>query len=850
MPAPKEIEILEWYGLNSKTSEAALPLGFSNSLYNMDLSIPGVAKTIGGFTPFTVPGIKHIQTFKAEPDQESGVTSVDRSFLVRPAPGSLIVVSIVAFDGGGAPTISDVTDNQSNAYVSAVEKVSASGDTRVALYYAKNIDTGTPFTVTVDFSGSCDAIVVISEFVGADPTSPLADTSDANGSSTAPAPGSLTPAEDDSLFIGVVSHEAGADVTITPDAAYEELAEQEAGSSGPVISVIDDMSDDASNPAWTLGSSQAWTAIGACFTPAQDLGGEVSRIFDFYRPDDQVHHFLVGIEDGRVGVIDSNGILTNLTADLTPGEICDFVKFKNTCYFGNGEDDNMATDGSVAGTRKWGIAAPSTNPSVASGGAGALTGVYKYKVTFYNDDTGHESNANPGIVQITTAGNDVDMTSIPVSTDPQVTRRRIYRTTSGGGIYFFLHEITDNTTTTYTDNAADSTLGTTEVPEDNDPPDDFVFLEEWDGRIWGAPKNSTTLHFCNSTYLTPSGTGLPEESFSQDNRIFLFKEIRAIKKSPTFNELWVHLEGGEIIAIQPTGDPDDPYIPVQRANVFSAVSHYAVVNIYNQQWYIDESARIISIDSSGFVRYVSENIEPNLVGDKGFTGANFARLKFCQAVHYKKGTKNQYRIALAESGQTTFNRVYAANYLQMTPADAKGDTHPVWEEHRIGSFTALGIVKDTNNQDILYSGSTDSLVMKQDFGTNFNGTAIEWSFSIGWSRTAKTPDITDLLRWIKAYFNPTGNYNISMLVEFDFGTSGGQVYSLNLNQTGDELDVDFILDESLLAGLGLKPIEQDVGGDYNYVRVTFMGNALDQTMELHNVVLMPIQTEGFRRHAE
>ena len=635
MPAPKKIEILEWYGLNSKTSEAALPLGYSSSMYNMDLSIPGIAKTIGGSTKFTL----------------------------------------------------------------------------------------------------------------------------------------------------------------------------------------------------------------------SSLGANVNRFFDFYRASDQTHYFLIGLANGKVSKLDSAGVKTDLITGLTSGEIHDFVQFKNTCYFGNGTDQNKATDGSAAGSRRWGIAAPGTNPSAANGAAGVLTGTYKYKVTFYNSNTIHESNANPGIVQVTAGGNKVDLSSIPTSSDTQVTRRRIYRTTSGGGIYFFLTEIADNTTTTYTDNAADSTLGTTEVPEDNDPPDAFVFLEEWDGSIWGAPKNSTVLHFSNSTYLTPSGTGLPEESFSQDNRINLFKEIRGIKKSPTFNELWIHLEGGAIIAIQPTGDPDDPYIPVQRANVFSAVSHYSIVNIYNQQWFIDESARLISIDSTGFVRYVSESIEPNLAGSDEITGANFSRLKYCQAVHYRRSTKNQYRIAVALSGSTVFNRLYAANYLQMTPADSKGDTHPVWEEHRLGDFTAIGIVNDTNAQDILYTGSTGALVMKQDFGTNFDSSAIDWSFSIGWSRTAQTPDITDLLRWIKAYFNPTGDYNISMLLEYDFGAQGGQTYSINLSQAGDLLDDTFILDVSLLAGLGLKPIEQDVGGDYNYVRVTFMGNALNQVMELHNVVLMPVETEGFRRHA-
>lgn len=577
------------------------------------------------------------------------------------------------------------------------------------------------------------------------------------------------------------------------------------------------------------------------FTDGQ-MGFDGVRMHDFYRPTDETHYFLVQ-GSTKVAKISAAGTPSDIFTGLTDSLIMDFINFKNTCYMSNGTDEGKAYDGTTA--RKWGIDYPSTGCSTAGGGAGALTGAYQYLVSFYNHNTGHESSVNVTPATFTASSQQVDLSSIPVSADSQVTRRRIYRTTSGGSIFYFLHEITDNTTTTYTDNNADSALGSTEGPTDNDPPNSFLFLEEWDGRIWGVQPNSTELEFSNSKFLTPTGTGLPEESFSVDNRIDVNKQIRGIKKSPNFNELWVHTSHG-IIKIKPTSDPDDPYVPEILSEDESTIAHHSIVNIFNQQWFMDENAKIKSIDSAGFIRYLSNLIEPHLVGSSDYVGLNFTKLNEVQAVNYRRGTKNQYRIIATESGETFPNVMYAANYFQITPTDDSGERYPVWERH-VQSTKAIAVVKNSSNQDVLYTSNDDEHVLKQDTGTNFNGSAIDWEFSIGWARTGERPVATDLIRWIKSFFNPNGDYNISMRLDFDFGTHGGQVYSINMAQAGDQLDVDFILDESLLAGIGLIEKLTDVVGDYRYIEITFFGNALDQTMELHNVILMPNEAEGVRR---
>lgn len=77
----------------------------------------------------------------------------------------------------------------------------------------------------------------------------------------------------------------------------------------------------------------------------------------------------------------------------------------------------------------------------------------------------------------------VALTSIPVSSDAQVTARNLYRTTSGGARFYFLAKINDNTTTTFTDNIADLALGD-EMEEDHDVMPNGKFSAWWDNRLW------------------------------------------------------------------------------------------------------------------------------------------------------------------------------------------------------------------------------------------------------------------------------------------------------------------------------------------------------------------------------
>lgn len=92
--------------------------------------------------------------------------------------------------------------------------------------------------------------------------------------------------------------------------------------------------------------------------------------------------------------------------------------------------------------------------------AGNLNGSYYYAVTFVTATGETETGSSTDV--IAPSSQQVDLTEIPVSADTRVTKRRIYRTAAADAdpvLKKLVYEIPDNTTTVYTDNVADISLG-------------------------------------------------------------------------------------------------------------------------------------------------------------------------------------------------------------------------------------------------------------------------------------------------------------------------------------------------------------------------------------------------------
>lgn len=104
-----------------------------------------------------------------------------------------------------------------------------------------------------------------------------------------------------------------------------------------------------------------------------------------------------------------------------------------------------------------------TAPTAALAGAGAGNvdnGAHRYLVTFVTADGETQAGTPSAAVTVAdkTADGKVSLSAIPTG-GAAVTARKLYRTAAGGSTYLLLATIADNTTTTYTDNIADASLG-------------------------------------------------------------------------------------------------------------------------------------------------------------------------------------------------------------------------------------------------------------------------------------------------------------------------------------------------------------------------------------------------------
>ena len=105
-------------------------------------------------------------------------------------------------------------------------------------------------------------------------------------------------------------------------------------------------------------------------------------------------------------------------------------------------------------------AAPSATIMSPAAAGNVDNGAHRYGVTFVTADGETELGEVTAAVAIAdkTVNGKVSLTAIPVG-GTFVTSRKIYRTVAGGSTYLLLTTLADNTTTTYTDNTADSGLG-------------------------------------------------------------------------------------------------------------------------------------------------------------------------------------------------------------------------------------------------------------------------------------------------------------------------------------------------------------------------------------------------------
>ncbi|MDE2104259.1 MAG: hypothetical protein KGL39_43885 [Patescibacteria group bacterium] len=226
-------------------------------------------------------------------------------------------------------------------------------------------------------------------------------------------------------------------------------------------------------------------------------GNFASQLYGLYK-------YIAGTNTYYIAAVNSggNGILQQAALGGAPAAISmpsgltwaqshdtSFTTYQNWLFASNGNDTPIKLDLSLNATR-WGINPPGAC-TTAVGAAGNLNGTYYYIITYFN--AYQESSGGTVSAAVNPVNQKVSLTNIPVSTDPQVTGRNIYRFGGTQQATQLVGTITDNTTTTFTDNVADTAITGQDLVQYRDPPQNFYTITSHQGRTWGFGYNGTAV---------------------------------------------------------------------------------------------------------------------------------------------------------------------------------------------------------------------------------------------------------------------------------------------------------------------------------------------------------------------
>lgn len=193
---------------------------------------------------------------------------------------------------------------------------------------------------------------------------------------------------------------------------------------------------------------------------------------------------MVAFYGGHGFTLNNTSLVTIASAQsvFTAGVRVGSAQMENHAFFGNGGVVPYKYNGTD--WTRHGVYQPTTQTvGVNSNGAGNLLGDYSWKITYVNSASVEGNPSDPFATFVLTSkiGR---LTSLPVA--PQswgVSSRRLYRTVTSGATWFRVATISDNTTTTYDDNIADSSLGTA-APTDKGVPPKYSTIIYFQNRLW------------------------------------------------------------------------------------------------------------------------------------------------------------------------------------------------------------------------------------------------------------------------------------------------------------------------------------------------------------------------------
>jgi hypothetical protein len=439
------------------------------------------------------------------------------------------------------------------------------------------------------------------------------------------------------------------------------------------------------------------------------------------------YHLILGV-DGKMGHVASDpggaGTYTSIsaTAFTASSPRPDIKQAANMAFFLNGTDAKKLRETTL---ETFGIVAPSTAPTLAGGGAGTPTGTYEARVTYYNSNTGHESSAGPTSSTVTVTADEIDFTSVPVSADSQVTHRRIYiRNVNSQANFYQAGTIADNSTTTFTWDAADTTLVTRGPDEDeNDPPPTGVRVLAW---------HRARMFVADDTKLYYSKVGFPE-AFDPENYEYVApNDGQKITALFSYGDLLLVFKERALYGLFGV-DPEIWQLRLISADI-GCTSHQSVTSVDTTLFWWSEK---------GPVRWLGLGARPELIGQATLrdqlTPSTLAFGELDEVVAAVDPVQEHVLFGVAELGKTRNTMVLPWSYRlncwvssKWDPLGGVASLHTVWDDTGrpwvyYGSYAGQvfrawdtdvdGVPSGTTTGSVTASGTTMSTITSTGFYT-------------------------------------------------------------------------------------------------------------------------------------
>ncbi len=381
-------------------------------------------------------------------------------------------------------------------------------------------------------------------------------------------------------------------------------------------------------------------------------------------------------------------------------------------------------------TRLLNIAGPGSSvPTLGSGGAGVLTGEYRYRVS-YRIMSGStvltESPLSDIAGPITLASNDVDLSSIPTSGTSGVNARGIYRTTNGGAEFFLLTTIADNSTTTYTDNTSDYDLALLPLAHTLgnapgvDATDRLRLVTSWKDRVWGSPALAPDrLHYTENRVIYAWGATqfVGVQPAGQDL-------VGVTALAARRDDLVVGKRRAVWIV---RGIPPDTIQMIQIFEGPGPLSADACIVVHDVVYYLGEDG-VYQISGTGIENISAPSVHPWFTTDDFFNRALFNRAEMQWNPQF-----NTIKLLLAAAGSTTLDRWVTFDLR----------TRQWLGPHRTAALThsAVGLMEDENGILRPVVGGTNGHLYSDNSATaSDDGSAIDFDVTLK-AHSMNTPGI-------------------------------------------------------------------------------------------------------------